>query len=121
VVLVRSDPDRQRDRGGLDPQPEDNQKELDHLACKRRLRLARSLLGNGTGSRALLRAAGAPTRPVLAIEERGSTLAARSRYWQRSRHGLEGGCCPRACAQPPRPGTTVVAQLLVGAGPGPPP
>jgi len=50
---------------------------------------------------------------VLLIEERGSTLAARSRYWQLFPARGWRRLLPMGLRQPPRPWDDVVAQLLV--------
>ncbi|NQV10780.1 MAG: resolvase [Cyanobacteria bacterium] len=108
--LVRSDPDRQRIEVALILSPEDAKRELDTWLQERLL--VAILLGNGTGSRAWLEQL-APLAPVLLIEERGSTLAARSRYWQLFPARGWRRLLPMGLRQPPRPWDDVVAQLLV--------
>jgi len=90
--------------------PEDTRRELDTWLQERLL--GAILLGNGTGSRAWLEQL-APLAPVLLIEERGSTLAARSRYWQLFPARGWRRLLPMGLRQPPRPWDDVVAQLLV--------
>ena len=74
--------------------------------------LAAVVLGNGTGS-ALWQQRLEPGLLVLPVEERGSTLAARERYWQL--HPVRGWrrLLPEGLRQPPRDWDDVVAQLLL--------
>ena len=73
------------------------------------------VLGNGTGSgpwRQRLEAL-TPAPLVLLVEERGSTLAARRRYWELfPPRGLRR-LLPEGLRQPPRDWDDVVAQLLL--------
>jgi hypothetical protein len=74
--------------------------------------LAAVVLGNGTGS-ALWQQRLAPGLLVLPVEERGSTLAARERYWQLHPPRLWRRLLPPGLRQPPRNWDEVVAQLLL--------
>lgn len=70
------------------------------------------ILGNGTGSGSWKRRLG-QLGPVLLVEEHGSTLAARQRFWEL--HPATGWrrLLPRGLRQPPRDWDDVVAQLLL--------
>ena len=73
------------------------------------------VLGNGTGSGPWRRRLEAltPAPLVLLVEERGSTLAARRRYWQLfPARGLRR-LLPEGLRQPPRDWDDVVAQVLL--------
>lgn len=74
--------------------------------------LAAVVLGNGTGS-SFWQQRLEPGLLVLPVEERGSTLAARERYWQL--HPARGWrrLLPEGLRQPPRDWDDVVAQLLL--------
>ena len=86
---------------------------LDLLRCWQQQGLGRIVLGNGTVSR--------DWRPVLAglqlelalVDERGSTLAARDRYWDLFPPGLWLRLLPAGLRLPPRDIDDVVAQLLL--------
>lgn len=74
--------------------------------------LAAVVLGDGTGSgpwRQRLR----PLLPVILVEERGSTLAARERFWQLQPARGWRRLLPAGLRQPPRDWDDVVAQLLL--------
>jgi RNase H-fold protein (predicted Holliday junction resolvase) len=70
------------------------------------------VIGDGTGSAAWRRRL-EPLVEVIAVDERGTTLAARRRYWQL--HPPRGWrrCLPEGLRQPPRDWDDVVAQLLL--------
>jgi hypothetical protein len=70
------------------------------------------VLGNGTGSQAWLQRL-QPLCPVLLVDERGTTLAARPRYWQLYPARGWQRLLPPGLRQPPRPWDDVVAQLLL--------
>ena len=125
--LIRTDPQRRRIEEALVLPPGPCRERL--LTWHRDLKLAVVLLGDGTGSRSWQeRLAG--ELPLLLVDEHGSTLAARRRYWQLE--PARGWQCllPEGLRQPPRDWDDVVAQLLLerwlgqpleraaGAGPG---
>lgn len=70
------------------------------------------ILGNGTGSASWRRRL-EPLAPVLLVEEHGSTLAARVRFFEL--HPTRGWrrLLPQGLRQPPRDWDDVVAQLLL--------
>ena len=108
--LVLTDGERQQVvAAGVLP-PEEAGQLLDRWQCS--AGLAAVVLGNGTGS-ALWQQRLEPGLLVLPVEERGSTLAARDRYWQL--HPARGWrrLLPRGLRQPPRDWDDVVAQLLL--------
>jgi hypothetical protein len=70
------------------------------------------VLGNGTGSEAW-RARLEKRLPVQLVEEGGSTLAARERYWQLEPARGWRRLLPRGLRLPPRDIDDVVAQLLL--------
>lgn len=75
--------------------------------------LRQVVLGNGTGSRpwpAQLRDLGLE---ACTVDERGTTLAARSRYWDLDRRPSWRRLLPRGLRLPPRDLDDVVAQLLL--------
>jgi hypothetical protein len=108
--LVRTDASRRRIEASLVVSPEEAWQRLG--AWIPRFSISALVLGNGTGSRAWLERL-QPLCPVLLVEERGSTLAARPRYWQI--HPARGWrrLLPIGLRQPPRPWDDVVAQLLL--------
>lgn len=71
------------------------------------------ILGNGTGSDSWKRRLDQWPLPVLLVEEHGTTLAARQRFWEL--HPATGWrrLLPRGLRQPPRDWDDVVAQLLL--------
>ncbi|MEB3265597.1 MAG: resolvase [Cyanobacteriota bacterium] len=79
---------------------------------QRRGPLAAVVLGNGTGSGPWLQELKG-TLPLHLVEEQGTTLAARQRYWQL--HPARGWqrLLPEGLRLPPRDWDDVVAQLLV--------
>jgi hypothetical protein len=74
--------------------------------------LAAVVIGDGTGS-SLWRRRLAGHWPVLVVDEHGTTLAARRRYWQLHPPGLPLRLLPEGLRQPPRDWDDVVAQLLL--------
>lgn len=108
--LVLSDAQRRRILQARVLPPEAAWQEL--MRWRRQQGLVAVVLGDGTGS-AAWRERLAPLLPVCLVQERGTTLAARERYWQ-----LEpprGWRCllPAGLRQPPRDWDDVVAQLLL--------
>jgi hypothetical protein len=108
--LVRTDADRRRILEALILDPEQAWRQL-HMWW-RQGQLAAVLLGNGTGS-AAWRKRLEPLAPVLLVEERGTTLAARQRYWQLFPPRGWRRLLPEGLRQPPRDWDDVVAQLLL--------
>jgi RNase H-fold protein (predicted Holliday junction resolvase) len=108
--LVLTDPDRRRIVAAAVLPPEQSWQQL--LLWQQDGALAAVVLGNGTGSAAWQQRL-QPGLLVLSVEERGSTLAARERYWQL--HPARGWrrLLPRGLRQPPRDWDDVVAQLLL--------
>ena len=110
--LVRTDPQRRRIEEALVLPPGPCREQL--LAWHRDLKLAVVVLGDGTGSRRWQEwLTGEGELPVLLVDERGSTLAARRRYWRLE--PPQGWRCllPEGLRQPPRDWDDVVAQLLL--------
>lgn len=70
------------------------------------------VLGDGTGS-AAWRQRLEPLLPVGLVEERGTTLAARERFWQLEPPRGWRRLLPAGLRQPPRDWDDVVAQLLL--------
>jgi len=110
--LVRTDPQRRRIEEALVLPPGPCRERL--LAWHRDLKLAVVVLGDGTGSRRWQEwLSGEGALPVLLVDEHGSTLAARRRYWQlEPPHGWRR-LLPEGLRQPPRDWDDVVAQLLL--------
>ncbi|MCT0219056.1 resolvase [Synechococcus sp. CS-1329] len=108
--LVRTDRERQQLLDSLVIPPEQAWDRLE--GWLRQGDVAAVILGNGTGS-ALWHQRLQPLVPVLLVEERGSTLAARERFWQL--HPARGWrrLLPHGLRQPPRDWDDVVAQLLL--------
>jgi hypothetical protein len=108
--LVLTDPARRHIAEALVLPPEQAWQRL--LDWRQRQDLALVLLGDGTGS--------APWRrrleeqlPVLLVQEHGTTLAARQRYWQLEPPRGWRRLLPEGLRQPPRDWDDVVAQLLL--------
>ncbi|QEY33458.1 resolvase [Synechococcus sp. RSCCF101] len=78
----------------------------------RREPIAGLVLGDGTGSRHWQRSL-AGRWPMRLMEEAGSTLAARRRYWQLFPAAGLQRLLPEGLRQPPRDWDDVVAQLLL--------
>lgn len=74
--------------------------------------LAGVVLGDGTGS-AVWQNRLEPLLPVRLVEERGTTLAARERFWQLEPARGWRRLLPPGLRQPPRDWDDVVAQLLL--------
>jgi RNase H-fold protein (predicted Holliday junction resolvase) len=108
--LVLTDPDRQRIVAAAVLPPQQSWQLL--LRWQQEAALAAVVLGNGTGSAAWQQRL-QPALPVLSVEERGSTLAARERYWQLQPARGWRRLLPRGLRQPPRDWDDVVAQLLL--------
>ncbi|MCT0212738.1 MULTISPECIES: resolvase [unclassified Synechococcus] len=108
--LVRTDASRHRIEAALVLSPDETLQQLSSWI--RRRQVSALVLGNGTGSQAWLQRL-QPLCPVLLVDERGSTLAARPRYWQL--HPARGWqrLLPLGLRQPPRPWDDVVAQVLL--------
>jgi len=108
--LVRTDAGRRRIEASLVVGPDEAWQRLGSWIP--RFGISALVLGNGTGSGAWLERV-QPLCPVLLVEERGSTLEARPRYWQI--HPARGWwrLLPLGLRQPPRRWDDVVAQLLL--------
>ncbi|MFM7674393.1 MAG: resolvase [Synechococcus sp.] len=108
--LVRTDPQRRRIEAAVVLPPEQAWAQLEQW-CRQGL-VEAVVLGNGTGSHAWQDRL-TPLVTVELVEERGSTLAARERYWQLFPPRGWRRCLPRGLRQPPRDWDDVVAQLLL--------
>jgi RNase H-fold protein (predicted Holliday junction resolvase) len=108
--LVLSDPQRRRIRVARVLPPEAAWQEL--RRWQRQEALAAVVLGDGTGS-AAWQTRLHPLLPVCLVEERGSTLAARERFWQLEPPRGWRRLLPAGLRQPPRDWDDVVAQLLL--------
>ena len=108
--LVRTDPDRRVIEVALVLPPETAWEQL--RAWRQRGELALVLLGDGTGSDHWRRRL-EPCLPVLLVDERGTTLAARPRFWQLEPPRGWRALLPQGLRPPPRPLDDVVAQLLL--------
>ncbi|MCP9849647.1 resolvase [Cyanobium sp. Morenito 9A2] len=108
--LVRSDPLRRRVIEALVVSPEECWQRLQHWQAEDPL--AAVLLGNGTGSGAWRQRLGA-LAPVILIDERGSTQAARQRFWQLEPPRGWRRLLPEGLRLPPRDWDDVAAQLLL--------
>jgi hypothetical protein len=75
--------------------------------------IAAVLVGNGTGSGPWLLRLQSLAVPVQAVEEAGTTLAARQRYWQLEPARGWRRLLPKGLRLPPRDVDDVVAQLLL--------
>ncbi|MCX5947350.1 MAG: resolvase [Cyanobacteria bacterium] len=108
--LVLTDPGRLRIVAAAVLSPEQAWQQL--TSWQQTAGLAAVVLGNGTGSAHWQQRLAAGLL-VLPVEERGSTLAARERYWQL--HPPQGWrrLLPKGLRQPPRDWDDVVAQLLL--------
>ncbi|MFM7086864.1 MAG: resolvase [Cyanobium sp.] len=108
--LVLTDPHRRQIRQALVLAPEAAWEQL--RLWQQQQQLAAVVLGDGTGSAAWQRRL-RPLLPVQLVDERGSTLAARQRYWQLEPARGWRRLLPRGLRQPPRDWDDVVAQLLL--------
>lgn len=79
---------------------------------QRRPGLAAVVVGNGTGSGSWCQRLGS-LLPLITVEEWGSTLAARERFWQLEQPRGWRRLLPVGLRQPPRDWDDVVAQLLL--------
>jgi len=75
--------------------------------------IAGIVVGNGTGSDTWLQRLTTLGLPLQAVEEAGSTLAARQRYWQLEPPRGWRRLLPQGLRLPPRDVDDVVAQLLL--------
>jgi RNase H-fold protein (predicted Holliday junction resolvase) len=107
--LVLSDPQRRAIRQALVLPPD---QALSLLADWRRQELTLVVLGNGTGHQRWLEQL-EPWLPVALVDERGTTLAARQRYWQIEPARGWRRLLPAGLRHPPRDWDDVVAQLLL--------
>jgi RNase H-fold protein (predicted Holliday junction resolvase) len=108
--LVLTDPHRQQIREALVLPPEAAWQRLQEWRLHQGLQAV--VLGDGTGS-GPWRQRLAPLLTVELVNERGSTLAARRRYWQLFPARGWRRLLPRGLRQPPRDWDDVVAQLLL--------
>jgi RNase H-fold protein (predicted Holliday junction resolvase) len=108
--LVLTDPQRQQIRAALVLPPEAAWHQLREWQLHEGLRAV--VIGDGTGSAAWRRRL-APQLRVEAVDERGTTLAARRRYWQLFPARGWRRLLPEGLRQPPRDWDDVVAQLLL--------
>ncbi len=83
------------------------------IAHWQRQGLARVVLGNGTGSGGLRRRLGELGLRLELVDERGTTLEARQRYWQLDEPWHWRRWLPAGLRLPPRDIDDVVAQLLL--------
>ena len=107
--LVRTDPHRRRIEQALVQPPAETLRTLRAWASDG---LSVVVLGNGTGHRRW-RDQLQPLLTVAVVEERGSTLAARERYWRIEPARGWRRLLPAGLRQPPRDWDDVVAQLLL--------
>ncbi len=108
--LVLTDPERRQILEALVLPPEAAWERLE--GWHRRQDLAAVVLGDGTGSGAW-RQRLEPLLPVELVDERGTTLAARRRYWELFPARGWRRLLPLGLRQPPRDVDDVVAQLLL--------
>jgi RNase H-fold protein (predicted Holliday junction resolvase) len=108
--LVRTDPGRSRIAESLVLGPEAASERLRRWIEERRITAV--LIGNGTGSAPWTRRL-ADLVPVVVVEERGTTLAARTRYWELFPARGWRRLLPAGMRQPPRDWDDVVAQVLI--------
>ena len=108
--LVLTDPERLEIRQALVLPPEAAWQRLQDW--HRHQALAAVVLGDGTGS-GVWRRRLEPLLPVELVDERGTTLAARRRYWELFPARGWRQLLPLGLRQPPRDWDDVVAQLLL--------
>ena len=108
--LVLTDPERLEIRQALVLPPEAAWRRLQDW--HRHQALAAVVLGDGTGS-GVWRRRLEPLLPVELVDERGTTLAARRRYWELFPARGWRQLLPLGLRQPPRDWDDVVAQLLL--------
>lgn len=85
----------------------------DVIAHWQRQGLARVVLGNGTGSGGWRRRLGELGLGLALVDERGTTLEARQRYWELNEPWHWRRWLPAGLRLPPRDIDDVVAQLLL--------
>jgi RNase H-fold protein (predicted Holliday junction resolvase) len=108
--LVLTDPDRRAIREALVLPPEEAWERLEQW--RRQQALSAVVIGDGTGSGPWRRRL-EPLLPVELVDERGTTLAARRRYWELFPARGWRRLLPLGLRQPPRDFDDVVAQLLL--------
>ena len=108
--LVLTDPERREIRQALVLPPEAAWQRLQDW--HRHQALAAVVLGDGTGS-GVWRRRLEPLLPVELVDERGTTLAARRRYWELFPARGWRRLLPLGLRLPPRDFDDVVAQLLL--------
>ncbi|WP_216920477.1 resolvase [Synechococcus sp. CCAP 1479/9] len=108
--LVLTDPGRREIREAVVLPPEAAWERLEHW--HRHQGLAAVVIGDGTGSGAWRRRL-EPLLPVELVDEQGTTLAARRRYWELFPARGWRRLLPLGLRQPPRDYDDVVAQLLL--------
>jgi RNase H-fold protein (predicted Holliday junction resolvase) len=108
--LVLTDPERREIREALVLPPEAAWERLEQW--RRHQALAAVVIGDGTGSGSWRRRL-EPLLPVELVDERGTTLAARRRYWELFPARGWRQLLPLGLRQPPRDWDDVVAQLLL--------
>ena len=108
--LVLTDPGRREIREALVLPPEAAWERLEQW--HRHQALAAVVIGDGTGSGPWRRRL-EPLLPVELVDERGTTLAARRRYWELFPARGWRRLLPLGLRQPPRDYDDVVAQLLL--------
>ena len=108
--LVLTDPGRLEIRQALVLPPEAAWERLEHW--RRQEAMAAVVIGDGTGSGPWRRRL-EPLLPVELVDERGTTLAARRRYWELFPARGWRRLLPMGLRLPPRDWDDVVAQLLL--------
>ena len=109
--LVRSDQDGLEILSAGVLEPEICWRQLEQW-CQQGL-IAAVVLGNGTGSSHWQQQLARLRLPVVLVDEAGTTLAARQRYWQLEPPGGWQRLLPKGMRLPPRDVDDVVAQLLL--------
>ncbi|WP_216902081.1 resolvase [Synechococcus sp. CCY 9618] len=108
--LVLTDPERREIRAALVLPPEAAWRHLQDWQRQRGLQVV--VIGDGTGSGPWRRRL-EPLLTVEVVDERGTTLAARRRYWQLFPPRGWRRLLPQGMRLPPRDWDDVVAQLLL--------
>lgn len=109
--LVRSDENAQEILSAGVLEPEICWRQLEQW-CQQGL-IAAVVLGNGTGSAHWQQQLALLRLPVVLVDEAGTTLAARQRYWQLEPPRGWQRLLPKGMRLPPRDVDDVVAQLLL--------
>jgi RNase H-fold protein (predicted Holliday junction resolvase) len=109
--LVRSDQDGLEILSAGVLEPEICWRQLEQW-CQQGL-IAAVVLGNGTGSSHWQQQLARLRLPVVLVDEAGTTLAARQRYWQLEPPRGWQRLLPKGMRLPPRDVDDVVAQLLL--------